>query len=246
MKNFLSFLGVLLVFAFAAASLTAQQMAAKGETKMFAKEATMTKDAMMANEAMTAKAVPTVVRLNQVEGAYTTQQLNLTPGDYIFEVSNTEVDKDLGFYLQDADGTQVSNSGLAELVGNGETSRTGVVTLTEGNFRYSCPLNPTPHYNISVGAPQVIELTQTKGEYVEGDVELAPGFYVFKVTNRNVNKGLGFYLQDADGNQVENSGLEALVNKGQTNTTGLVWLDAGTYQYSCPLNPTPHYTLKLK
>lgn len=246
MKNFASLLSLFVLFFVATAGLSAQTMAAKDHMAgdhMSAKEETMSakKDDMMA-----AKAAPTVIRLDQVEGEYTTQQLNLTPGDYIFEVTNTEVDKGLGFYLQDGDGAQVANSGLAALVGKGETSRTGVVTLTEGDFRYSCPLNPTPHYNISVGEARVIELTQQEGVYNEGDIELAPGFYVFKVTNETVAKDLGFYLQAADGEQVENSGLKELVGKGETNTTGLVWLDAGTYQYSCPLNPTPHYTVTVK
>ena len=45
---------------------------------------------------------PTVVELSQTEGVYTTTELTLAPGDYIFEVTNDGVDKDLGFYLQDA------------------------------------------------------------------------------------------------------------------------------------------------
>ncbi|MTB52254.1 hypothetical protein [Lewinella sp. W8] len=189
---------------------------------------------------------PTVISLDQVEGAYTTTQLNLTPGQYIFEVTNTEVNKDLGFYLQDANGEALPNSGLKELVGNGETSRTGVVTLTEGNFQYSCPLNPTPHYSISVGTPRVISLTQREGVYETTGLNLAPGYYVFEVTNTSVDKDLGFYLQDADGEQVTASGLQELVGNGETSRSGIVFLSAGTYQYSCPLNPTPHYRLKVE
>ena len=240
MKTFAKTLSLLLLLVLATAGLSAQTMAKK-DAMAHKGDAMAKKDAMMA-----AKPAPTVIRLDQVEGEYVTQQLNLTPGDYIFEVTNTEVDKGLGFYLQDKSGAQVTNSGLAALVGKGETSRTGVVTLTEGNFQYSCPLNPTPHYNISVGAPQVIKLTQKKGVYNEGNLDLAPGFYVFEVTNQKVAKDLGFYLQDADGAQVKDSGLKELVGKGETNTSGVVYLEAGTYQYSCPLNPTPHYTVTVK
>ena len=95
-------------------------------------------------------AEPTVIQLSQEEGVYTTTHLELAPGDYIFEVTNDGVDKDLGFYLQDATDAGVANSGLNELVGNGETSRTGVVHLEAGTYRYSCPLNPTPHYTLTV------------------------------------------------------------------------------------------------
>ena len=240
MKNFSKLLSFLVLF-FAAAAVSAQMahkdhMAAKGDDAMMAKKETM----------MVEKPAPTVINLSQVEGEYTTQLLNLTPGDYIFEVTNTEVDKDLGFYLQDNKGAQVANSGLEALVGNGETSRTGVVTLAEGSFRYSCPLNPTPRYAINVGTPQVVKLSQNEGVYNEGKLDLSPGDYVFEVTNTEVAKDLGFYLQDETGAQVADSGLKELVGNGETNTSGVVFLAPGTYQYSCPLSPTPHYTVTVK
>lgn len=243
MKNFFSIL-LLAAIAIFSTGLNAQ-MAHKDN--MSAKGDKMTKQETMAKkEALMAKAEPTVINLSQITGEYTTHSLNLTPGDYIFEVTNTEVDKDLGFYLQDGSDAQVANSGLQALVGKGETSRTGVVTLTEGDYQYSCPLNPTEKYGLTVGAPQVIELSQVTGEYVEGELTLAPGQYIFEVTNTEVDKGLGFYLQAADDSQVANSGLKALANKGETQRSGLVTLTAGTYQYSCPLNPTPHYTVTVK
>ena len=93
---------------------------------------------------------PTVIRLSQIDGAFTTPSLELPAGDYIFEVTNDGVAKDLGFYLQDEEDAAVPNSGLVELIGKDETSRTGVVTLRPGTFRYSCPLNPTPHYVLVV------------------------------------------------------------------------------------------------
>lgn len=94
----------------------------------------------------------TVVQLSQVPGEYETTSLDLAPGKYIFEVTNRNVDKGLGFYLTPADDAkaQVTNSGLSKLVSLGETARTGVVELTAGNYQYSCPLNPTPHYSITV------------------------------------------------------------------------------------------------
>ena len=95
----------------------------------------------------------TVVQLSQIEGMYENTNLSLTPGKYIFEVTNKNVAKKLGFYLTSATGTkaQVDNSGLSNLVAKGETARTGIVELTEGTYQYSCPLNPTPHYSLTVG-----------------------------------------------------------------------------------------------
>ncbi len=96
----------------------------------------------------------TVVKLSQTPGKYETTQLNLPPGKYIFEVSNKNVNKGLGFWLtpKGEGKNQISNSGLSKLVKKGETARTGVVVLAEGNYEYSCPLNPTPHYNLTVSA----------------------------------------------------------------------------------------------
>ena len=95
-------------------------------------------------------AEPALVQLTQTTGEYTVKGLTLAPGDYVFEISNAGVDKGLGFYLQAADDSQVPNSGVAELVQKNQSSRTGVVTLTPGTYTYSCPLNPTPHYTITV------------------------------------------------------------------------------------------------
>ncbi|WP_090165404.1 hypothetical protein [Neolewinella agarilytica] len=234
MKNFvqlLSLFALVLTFSFSASAQMAHKdaMSAKGE------------DAMMAK-----KAAPTVIQLSQTEGVYETTQLNLAPGDYIFEVTNRDVAKDLGFYLQDKTDAQVANSGLEALVGKGETSRTGVVTLTEGSYQYSCPLNPTPHYAVNVGTPRVIHLEQTEGTYTTTGLALTPGFYVFEVENLGVEKDLGFYLQDAQGAQVASSGLKELVGNGETSRSGIVYLPAGDYQYSCPLNPTAHFELKVK
>jgi len=91
----------------------------------------------------------------------------------------------------------------------------------------------------------VIQLTQTPGAYETTSLDLAPGKYIFEVTNKNVDKKLGFYLTDASKKQVENSGLKNLVEKGETAQSGVVELTAGAYAYKCPLNPTPLYTLTV-
>ena len=93
----------------------------------------------------------TVIQLAQTSGQYETKSLALIPGKYIFEVTNKNVDKKLGFYLTDNAKTQVANSGLASLVKKGETARTGIVELKTGAYSYNCPLNPTPLYSLTVG-----------------------------------------------------------------------------------------------
>jgi len=95
---------------------------------------------------------------------------------------------------------------------------------------------------------KIIELSQDADVYNTTSLELEPGQYIFKVTNNSVDKALGFYLTDTSKKpeQIANSGLKSLVDNGETSQTGIVTLAAGNYQYSCPLNPTPFYSLVVK
>ena len=99
----------------------------------------------------------TVVSLSQTAGQYETTSLSLAPGKYIFEITNQNVDKDLGFYLVNADAKQVNNSGVSHLVAKGKTARTGIVELTEGTYKYNCPLNPTPQYTLTVSEKSMVK-----------------------------------------------------------------------------------------
>ncbi len=80
-------------------------------------------------------------------------------------------------------------------------------------------------------------------------LELKPGRYVFRVTNKNVPYELGFWLREHDYNwlnplhkltktSVSGGGL----GLGQTRDYA-VELAPGAYLYSCPLNTTPDYRL---
>ena len=78
-------------------------------------------------------------------------------------------------------------------------------------------------------------------------ITLKPGKYIFRVTNRNVPYGLGFWLR-GDGllgratlPSVSGGGLDQGVTKDYEVT-----LKPGDYLYSCPLNPTPDYKLVVE
>ena len=75
-------------------------------------------------------------------------------------------------------------------------------------------------------------------------LKLKPGKYIFRVTNRNVPYGLGFYLRGA--------GLYGRVTLPKVSGGGLatgvtkdypINLKPGEYNYSCPLNTTPDYKI---
>ncbi len=78
------------------------------------------------------------------------KSLQLSPGEYIFRVRNRDVPYELGFWLR---GAGLSRLTLPTVSGGGIKTggvRDYVVTLKEGEYRYSCPLNPTPDYTLVV------------------------------------------------------------------------------------------------
>ncbi len=129
---------------------------------------------------------------------------------------------------------------------------------------------------------KVIELTQTPCQFLEAEkdhgfstakkadceainartgadrlakakvLELAPGDYVFRVSNKNVPYALGFWLREK-GYDWRNPlhKLNKVSVSGGGLTTGAtkdyaVTLKPGEYVYSCPLNPTPDYRIVVK
>ncbi len=81
----------------------------------------------------------------------TAKTLALKPGKYVFRVTNKNVPYSLGFWLRGeglvgrATLPSVSGGGLVE----GATKEYRI-ELKEGEYLYSCPLNPTPDYRIVV------------------------------------------------------------------------------------------------
>lgn len=83
-------------------------------------------------------------------------------------------------------------------------------------------------------------------------IELKPGDYVFRVTNKNVPYELGFWLREK-GYDWRNPlhKLSKVSVSGGGLTTGSsrnydVSLKPGEYVFSCPLNTTPDYRLVVK
>ena len=77
--------------------------------------------------------------------------LELKPGKYVFRVTNEGVPYELGFWLR-GEGL-VGRATLPSVAGRGVhqgETKDFVVELEEGEYLYSCPLNPTPDYRIVV------------------------------------------------------------------------------------------------
>mgnify|MGYP001801540541 CR=1 FL=1 len=98
---------------------------------------------------------PEVIKLTQVDGKFTNKQLNLKPGTYIFEVTNKGVEREVGLVVANLNeegdaGEHIPEGYLSNAIKSGETAQSKVVVLEEGEYKYFCPLNPTPEYSIKV------------------------------------------------------------------------------------------------
>lgn len=74
-------------------------------------------------------------------------------------------------------------------------------------------------------------------------IELKPGKYVFRVTNKNVPYDLGFWLRGSGLGRVTLPSVSGGGLKPGASRDYEIELVAGEYLYSCPLNPTPDYKL---
>ena len=84
------------------------------------------------------------------------EPIKLKAGKYVFRVTNKNVPYSLGFWVREHDYNwknpvhklnkiSVSGGGLEK-----GTTKDYVVELKPGKYLYSCPLNPTPDYNLVV------------------------------------------------------------------------------------------------
>lgn len=77
--------------------------------------------------------------------------LHLKPGRTIFRVTNRNVPYELGFWVR-GDGL-IARARLPSVSGGGLTegrTQDYEIDLAPGEYRYSCPLNPTPDYRLVV------------------------------------------------------------------------------------------------
>lgn len=94
---------------------------------------------------------PKLVTLSQTKGKFEQKDLKLAAGTYVFEIENKNVGKDVGFYLhKKGEEASVTGSDKAGLIPNNQKRKTETVTLTKGEYVYSCPLNPTKDYTLIV------------------------------------------------------------------------------------------------
>ncbi|UCH73120.1 MAG: hypothetical protein JSU82_12235 [Rhodospirillales bacterium] len=133
------------------------------------------------------------------------------------------------------------------LASTGPAAAATVIELTQTPCQFLEPEGGTDHGYRSAKKADCEAINEASGAARLAATEpmtLKPGKYIFRVTNKNVPYGLGFWLR-GDG-IVARATLPSVSGGGLT--TGAtkdyeVELTPGSYVFSCPLNPTPDYRL---
>lgn len=125
-----------------------------------------------------------------------------------------------------------------------------VIELNQVPCQFLEPEGDVDHGYQSRNADDCVAINDRTGDDRLAKAEpmvLAPGEYIFRVSNRNVSYPLGFWLR-GDG-LVARATLPSVSGGGLT--TGKtqdyrITLEPGEYVYSCPLNPTPDYPVIVR
>ena len=102
--------------------------------------------AVMATPAKAVDGV-TTIHLNEYNGYFAADETlaGLKPGKYKFVITN-KANKLVGFLLQDG----VTHEKIDMFPLEPGESRTVSANITKNGFRYRCPINPTPWYEVGV------------------------------------------------------------------------------------------------
>ncbi|MEM1214575.1 MAG: plastocyanin/azurin family copper-binding protein [Bacteroidota bacterium] len=196
----------------------------------------------------------TSIDLTQTVGAFTTESLELAAGEYQFTIHNQDVGHQVGFVLapkgQYEAKDHIKTAYVKAPVATGESSMTGVVDLAVGEYEYFCPMNPTEKYPLTVREEvETIQLTQVPGAFKVQALTVTEGAYQFEIANNGIEQAVGFVLvpkgQYAPENHIKAAYVKAPVSTDASEFTNVVDLQAGEYEYFCPLNPTPKYSLTV-
>ncbi|MDQ6986899.1 MAG: hypothetical protein Q9M25_03745, partial [Mariprofundaceae bacterium] len=123
-----------------------------------------------------------------------------------------------------------------------------VIELHQTACQFIEPEGEDQHYRAaSFGACEALNArTGEQRLAASTTIKLAPGPYVFRVHNVDVPYALGFWLRGSGLRRVTLPGVSGGGIKTGSFRDYVIELKAGTYRYSCPLNPTPDYVLQVE
>ncbi len=97
---------------------------------------------------------------------------------------------------------------------------------------------------------KTVTLEQTNGEFTLKKLTLSEGTYVFEIANNGIDHNVGFVLvpkgKKGAENHIKNAYVKKAVATNKKSKSKKVTLKKGSYEYFCPLNPTPRYTLVVQ
>lgn len=91
---------------------------------------------------------------------------------------------------------------------------------------------------------KIIALEQISGEFIQKEVTVSEGTYVFEISNNAVGHNVGFVLvKKGDDvskpeNHIKTAYVKEQVVNGKKQMSNPTTLQKGEYVYFCPLNPT--------
>jgi plastocyanin len=194
------------------------------------------------------------IDLEQTTGEFTQKSLDLQVGEYQFNIFNNNVDHEVGFVLvpkgKYGAENHIKEAYVKTTVATGKSSLTSVVSLEAGEYEYFCPMNPTAKYVLTVHDDvETIKLGQVEGAFEVESVTVSEGSYQFNIANNGVDHEVGFVLvpkgKYGAEHHIKSAYVSAPVKDGGNASTGIVVLEAGEYEYFCPMNPTPKYSLTV-
>ena len=125
-------------------------------------------------------------------------------------------------------------------------SKPTVIVLTQVGCQFTESENGVDHMYKTTKAADCKAINAKTGQARLAKAKvlrLKPGPHIFRVTNKNVPYGLGFWLRGKGLGRVTLPGVSGGgLNLGVTLDYKIT-LKPGEYFYSCPLNPTPDYRL---
>jgi hypothetical protein len=138
--------------------------------------------------------------------------------------------------------------GLSTAGGQTAPDETTVITLTQTGCQFVEPEGVDHGFQPGSAADcrAINARTATQRLSEAKTLELTPGTYIFRVTNKNVPYELGFYLRGAGLGRLTLPMVSGGGLLPGTSKDYVIELKEGHYVYSCPLNPTPDYTLVVK
>ncbi len=96
---------------------------------------------------------------------------------------------------------------------------------------------------------ETIKLGQTPGKFNVQNLTVTEGTYQFEIANASVPHEVGFVLvpkgQYNSNDHIKAAYVTKTVSQGSSSLTGIVDLEAGEYEYFCPMNKTPKYSLTV-